>query len=128
MSTPLRDQLRRALVSSGLTQAELAERLGYHGQAMISRTLSGEREIKIERIEQWVAACGYSLQIVPLEPAADDLEAAAAGLPERHRAVLARLAGVVERLPDGALASLEMLVDGWVRTYGAITSRESRHS
>ena len=93
--------------------SELARRLGYSDHNVVSRFLSGERNLKQDRLEAWADACGYRLALVPKQASAVDLEAVAAPLPERQRELLARLALVLDDLPEGGVTALEHLVTGW---------------
>lgn len=119
----LRDHLRRAFESTGKTQEWLAEQIGYADQSTISGTLAGKKNPPIDKIDKWLEACGYRLELVPAEATDDDLEALVAGLPARHRLVLARLAAIYEDLPEGAAHSIEVLVRGYETAYSDLTAR-----
>ena len=53
-------QLRRARVESGLTQVEIARRLG-RPQTWVSKCELGERRVDFVELEDWAAACGKPL-------------------------------------------------------------------
>jgi len=54
--------IRQARVSAGLTQRELAERLGTH-QPVIARWESGATRPDFDSVVRAVEACGYDLHI-----------------------------------------------------------------
>ena len=55
----LRELLREARTAQGLTQAELAKRLG-KPQSYISKTESGERRLDFVETREFCLACGQS--------------------------------------------------------------------
>lgn len=57
--------LKALRLSAGLTQAEIAERLGKGGytQTVVSKIETNERNVGISLLTQWAAACGYDVQI-----------------------------------------------------------------
>lgn len=82
MSEPLHLRLRRLREEAGLTQDELAERLGYSKGASISRIEKGVRDIPLRQAEAWVRACGAELALLPVGREGED-----DGLPARMRTV-----------------------------------------
>ena len=52
--------LRRARVESGLTQVEIAKRLG-RPQTWVSKCELGERRVDFVELEDWATACGKPL-------------------------------------------------------------------
>lgn len=51
------ERLRRARSDAGLTQVELAERVG-RPQTWVSKCELGERRVDFVELEDWAAACG----------------------------------------------------------------------
>ena len=54
------ERLRRARLDAGLTQVEVAARLG-RPQTWVSKCELGERRVDFVELEDWAAACGKSL-------------------------------------------------------------------
>jgi transcriptional regulator with XRE-family HTH domain len=88
--------IRAARVKAGLTQAELAERLG-RDRAQIARWETGGQEPSFENLRAAVEACGFVLKLEIAERENDqaldsELEASLLeGPPERVRGLLGRL-------------------------------------
>jgi transcriptional regulator with XRE-family HTH domain len=88
--------IRAARVKAGLTQAELAERLG-RDRAQIARWETGGQEPSFENLRAAVEACGFVLKLEIAEREEDqalDSELEASLLeapPERVRGLLGRL-------------------------------------
>lgn len=59
----IRQTLRRVREEQGLTQAELAERLGVHRQT-ISRTETGKRPVELGEFFDWAQALGVEYQVI----------------------------------------------------------------
>ena len=57
----LRQELRRLRLESGLTQADLAERLG-KPQSYVSKLESGDRSLDIIEVRQLCLACGVGFE------------------------------------------------------------------
>jgi transcriptional regulator with XRE-family HTH domain len=55
--------LRYLRQSAGLTQAELAERMGYASSSTISQFESGARKIPIDVLERSARVLGYAMEI-----------------------------------------------------------------
>jgi transcriptional regulator with XRE-family HTH domain len=90
--------IREARLKAGLTQSELAARLGRE-RAQIARWETGGQEPSFENLRSVVEACGFSLRIEIAErqetPALDsELEASLPQAPQqRVQALLERLGG-----------------------------------
>jgi hypothetical protein len=90
--------IREARLKAGLTQTELAERLGRE-RAQVARWEIGGQEPSFENMQSVVEACGFSLSIEIAEredtPALDaELEASLPQAPQqRVQALLDRLGG-----------------------------------
>jgi hypothetical protein len=90
--------IREARLKAGLTQTELAERLGRE-RAQVARWEIGGQEPSFENLQSVVEACGFSLRIEIAEredtPALDaELEASLPEAPQqRVQALLDRLGG-----------------------------------
>jgi len=54
------DRLRQARLDSGLTQVEIARRVG-RPQTWVSKCELGERRVDFVELEDWAAACGKPL-------------------------------------------------------------------
>lgn len=54
------ERLRRARVDAGLTQVEMAKRVG-RPQTWVSKCELGERRVDFVELEDWAAACGRPL-------------------------------------------------------------------
>jgi len=55
-----RDRLRRAREEAGLTQTQVAKRLG-RPQTWVSKCELGERRVDFVELEDWASACGKPL-------------------------------------------------------------------
>jgi transcriptional regulator with XRE-family HTH domain len=90
--------IREARLKAGLTQSELAERLG-RDRAQVARWEIGGQEPGFENLQSVVEACGFTLRIEIAEceetPALDaELEASLPQAPQqRVQALLERLGG-----------------------------------
>jgi transcriptional regulator with XRE-family HTH domain len=90
--------IREARLKAGLTQTDLAERLG-RDRAQVARWETGGQEPSFENMRAVVEACGFSLRVEIAEreetPAVDaELEASLAEAPQqRVQALLDRLGG-----------------------------------
>ena len=90
--------IREARLKAGLTQTELAERLGRE-RAQVARWEIGGQEPSFENLQSVVEACGFTLRIEIAEredtPALDaELEASLPQAPQqRVQALLERLGG-----------------------------------
>jgi transcriptional regulator with XRE-family HTH domain len=90
--------IREARLKAGLTQSELAERLGRE-RAQVARWEIGGQEPSFENLQSVVEACGFSLRIEIAEreetPALDaELDASLPQAPQqRVQALLERLGG-----------------------------------
>ena len=62
------DAVKKAIKSKGVTQSELAERMGT-GQSSIAMYLSRETSMKVENLMRMANACGYDLVLVDREDA-----------------------------------------------------------
>lgn len=85
--------IRQARVSAGLTQRELAERLGTH-QPVIARWESGSTRPDFDSVVRAVEACGYDLH-VELRPVDHDTVLAKRELAKRPAERLADLVDAV---------------------------------
>ncbi len=59
----IRQTLRRVREEQGLTQAELAKRLGVHRQT-ISRTETGKRPLELGEFFDWAQALGVDYKVI----------------------------------------------------------------
>jgi transcriptional regulator with XRE-family HTH domain len=90
--------IREARLKAGLTQTDLAERLG-RDRAQVARWETGGQEPSFENMRAVVEACGFSLRVEIAEreetPAVDaELEASLPEAPQqRVQALLDRLGG-----------------------------------
>jgi transcriptional regulator with XRE-family HTH domain len=90
--------IREARLKAGLTQSELAERLG-RDRAQVARWETGGQEPSFENLQSVVEACGFTLSIEIAEqeetPALDaELDASLPQAPQqRVQALLERLGG-----------------------------------
>ena len=71
-STPISDLVRRARLTAGLSQAQLARRVGTT-QSAVSRWEHGHDEPRIASLSELMTACGLRLELV-VEP--DDVDRA----------------------------------------------------
>jgi len=73
MSThPIGTRLREIRLAAGLTQAQLAEKLGYKQQSNISHIESGLRTTTLTILAAWVEACDATLVIEPRDGPRED--------------------------------------------------------
>jgi transcriptional regulator with XRE-family HTH domain len=92
--------IREARLKAGLTQAELADRLG-RDRAQVARWETGGQEPSFENVQAVVDACGFSLRVEIAQreesPALDtELQASLLEAPQqRVRALLDKLGGEV---------------------------------
>jgi transcriptional regulator with XRE-family HTH domain len=92
--------IREARLKAGLTQTELADRLG-RDRAQVARWETGGQEPSFENVQAVVEACGFSLRVEIAEreetPALDaELQASLLEAPQqRIQALLDRLGGDV---------------------------------
>jgi transcriptional regulator with XRE-family HTH domain len=58
-------ELRMLRISSGQTQTELAEKLGHGGytKQVVSAIENDKRNIGVNLLKDWAAACNYNVQI-----------------------------------------------------------------
>jgi transcriptional regulator with XRE-family HTH domain len=90
--------IREARLKAGLTQAELASRLGRE-RAQVARWETGVQEPSFANLAAAVEACGYELEVAVVEPAASpeldaELQASVQQAPQqRVHALLERLEG-----------------------------------
>lgn len=117
MTGPIRDQLQAAMERADLKQSELARRMGYADHNVVSRVISGKTQPPADRIEAWAAICGFRVQLVPLEPVADDLEEVAAALDADQRELLARIAGLLPALHQVERDMLQTMIRGLEEKY-----------
>jgi transcriptional regulator with XRE-family HTH domain len=92
--------IREARLKAGLTQTELADRLG-RDRAQVARWETGGQEPSFENLQAVVEACGFSLRVEIAEreetPALDaELDASLLAAPQqRVQALLDKLGGDV---------------------------------
>jgi transcriptional regulator with XRE-family HTH domain len=103
------DQLRAVRTSAGLTQAELASRIG-----LSQPTISGaERGIPTtsDAVERWAEACGAAIVIAggPAAAASADLAALSSDDLARVRRIALVLAKVPSETKDAVVAAFEAL-------------------
>ena len=57
--------LKALRVSAGLTQTQLAERLGNGGysKCIVSAIENGKRNVGLNLLRDWAAACGYEVEV-----------------------------------------------------------------
>lgn len=57
--------LKALRVSAGLTQTQLAERLGNGGysKCIVSAIENGKRNVGLNLLNDWAAACGYRINV-----------------------------------------------------------------
>jgi transcriptional regulator with XRE-family HTH domain len=103
--------LRELRHRAQLTQVALAERIGV-SQATISHVEKGGATTT-DVLARWVEACGGTLAPAQLS---DDLERAAAELSDGDRAMLARVALALPRIPDDI--AKRAIVDALARMAG----------
>jgi transcriptional regulator with XRE-family HTH domain len=92
--------IREARLKAGLTQSELAERLG-RDRAQVARWETGGQEPSFENLQSVVEACGFTLRMEIAEqqetPALDaELDASLPQAPQQ------RVQALLERLGPGA--------------------------
>lgn len=61
----MEDAIRKAMKASGVTQMQLAQRMGYKYQSVISERLR-RGHLPIEVARQMVNHCGYELVVQPI--------------------------------------------------------------
>lgn len=61
---PTNTDLRELRIAAGLTQSQLADRLGLK-QNTVSQYEKGNRKVDADTLAAWVEACGARLEIIP---------------------------------------------------------------
>lgn len=58
-------QLKALRTSAGLTQTQLAERLGNGGysKCIVSAIENGKRNVGLNLLNEWATACGYRVKV-----------------------------------------------------------------
>jgi transcriptional regulator with XRE-family HTH domain len=113
------DGLKPAREAAGLTQQELATALGWNGSgahAHVGRVERGERSTTVEYVERWYEICGSRLLVLSTHTS-DDAAAAAVAASGRMD-LLVRLARVIPRMDEHALARLDADVEFLERRFG----------
>jgi transcriptional regulator with XRE-family HTH domain len=103
-----RDRIKHWIVSTGVTQTELAARIG-RTQAWMSRYLSGEFDADLETLQKIARAFGHSIGALLDEPAADPVEA--------------RVLHLYRSLPSHARAICLNLLEAWANPRGRKRAR-----
>lgn len=106
----LRRQLRHAREAAGLTRRALGDRLGIT-ENQVFRIEKGARSTSIERAQEWLVACGFSVETVSItEPERAALAAAALGmLDEADLQKIARVIRVWSDIPEHVRDAILML-------------------
>lgn len=56
-------EIERARKAAGLTYRQLATRMGFGGQSMVTKLLSGRGNPTLKTVQRALVACGYELRI-----------------------------------------------------------------
>lgn len=56
-------EIERARRAAGLTYCELGRRMGFRGQSMVHKLLSGHGNPTIKTVQRALVACGFELRI-----------------------------------------------------------------
>lgn len=108
---PLWQRLRPIRLSVGLTLTEMGERLEL-SHAYLSQMERGERGIRLDTVELYVAACGHHLEAIP-DAYVDDLARQVPDSAADRRLLLIELAAVLPHVPDLLVDDLKERVAAW---------------
>lgn len=111
-STSLRSRLRRIRKEAGLSQAELAQRLGFAQKSSVSGIENGHRDTIVPVLEEWVRECDATLEI--LGKGRDCVEIAHLDSPEQS--LVKRIVAVLPHLDPVLQATLRSQIALWEAT------------
>jgi len=110
----LRSLLRDLRISAGLTQRELAKRVGFT-QGWVNKVESGRCGIDLEIVEKWAGACDKvaHLHIGTDLPTAEEIGGKILALDSSGRMTVLELVQVWKDLDTHDRRTLRLLLDGW---------------
>jgi transcriptional regulator with XRE-family HTH domain len=114
-SARLRARLRQLREEAGLSQSELASRIGFARKSTVSAIENGHRDTTVPVLEDWARECGASLELVKDERDVVDL----GSLSDRNRDLVANLMVVLPRLDPMLRLTLENQIQLWRTTIPA---------
>lgn len=128
---PLAEILKRARTEAGLSQAALAEKLGYKNNSSLSRVETTEYAIEFHEAERWLEACGKRLswtvetsdaqkRTVEVTPALAALLVQARKLDERELERLEMIAAYLPHLDTQERRRLNGDLEGWAEHHTAV--------
>jgi transcriptional regulator with XRE-family HTH domain len=106
-------KIRKARLSAGLTQAEVAERAG-RAESTVGHIETAQRHASLDVIDAVVRAMGARL-VVDIEPA--ETAARTSAVKADHRAILERLSTLLDRLPSHRIDTLLEDIALWETKY-----------
>ncbi|KAB8186937.1 helix-turn-helix domain-containing protein [Nonomuraea phyllanthi] len=66
-ASPLGRSLTQARQRAGLSEAELAEQLGWSSPYSVGWVENGSRRVSLQALEEWAAALGCRIELIPGE-------------------------------------------------------------
>lgn len=69
MHGPLNRQLNEARIAAGLTQSQIAAKIGWKTHSQVAHVEKGTRDTDLSAAQAWARACGYEIALIPVEPA-----------------------------------------------------------
>lgn len=100
--------LKRIREEASLTQRDLADKLGVV-QPVVSRIEKGLAGIEIARLEDWLAACGYVVEVRRTSEPLISLD----HLSDRQKTLILALIDLLPSLNQVQIDTLWLLVEGW---------------
>lgn len=97
--------------SSGLTQAELAERLEID-RTTVTRIERGERRIDVSLLERWATVCGAHVSVAQV-PAVSDLPRRVAALSAEDQDLVRAVLDALSSLSPDNRAALRAVLGAW---------------
>lgn len=106
------EMMRAARLAAGVSQTELAERLG-RNQASISRAERGDTDVTVPEYIAWMQALGLSVSFAPLpkDDAIGRLRTAFYSMGKDHQDTLLTLAELLPRIPMRILRGLILFAE-----------------
>ena len=109
--------LREMRESTGLSQRALAQQIGV-SHTTISNIEDGEKATSLELLSRWAAACGSDLSQVFPEMTREHILLLISELPKPEFELVAKLAKLVQHLPQDYRSILEGMFDIQARELG----------
>jgi transcriptional regulator with XRE-family HTH domain len=118
----IRDQLRAIARASGKTQARIAEESGFTRAHVTNLLRKAGKGLRVGAVERVAEALGYRLILVPddgdawrshLSEGEPQVVEALRGVDPIRRALLIRLAGLLESLPDQVVGTMDAELRYW---------------